>query len=413
MENGENPIKSVNENDLVSGNNNNYDYNKEEDLDVNKKFSAMSTFGNDFQINDLREREKRYKFLEDKNDNIINNEIKPESLNNKIELNEIITEFKEIKNQNLDDINEKKLKIESNYDKDVNLKVVNIAENLYDNYNDEDTIKFNDLLDADIIFNDDKKFKIHNIKSNFKFMNVLIDTMTRITNSKSQATLTKSANSSVSNKSDNSYPYSFRSQIEKYKRMNIIEWEFENCFQLEADIEYKETFGYSTYSCKLEKNKLILYNRRNIKSDNKKFDKSSLPKVVLNSNPILVLDFDFISVKTEIKTDVKTIKIEVIGAKKTFIFRIKDKILFEKFIHFLHFFVTNSKGYKKNLFNICMKSDFYKNLHITENAYKLNAKSGDIILFKGFEFPARCQRFITCENYGKVIIKLRSCCFIN
>jgi hypothetical protein len=39
--------------------------------------------------------------------------------------------------------------------------------------------------------------------------------------------------------------------------------------------------------------------------------------------------------------------------------------------------------------------------------FKEKAKTGDILIFKGFEFPARCQRFFTGAEYDHVALLIR------
>ena len=45
---------------------------------------------------------------------------------------------------------------------------------------------------------------------------------------------------------------------------------------------------------------------------------------------------------------------------------------------------------------------------MTEKEFSHRVKTGDILLFRGFDFPARCQRFFTQADYGKdILLKLK------
>ena len=37
---------------------------------------------------------------------------------------------------------------------------------------------------------------------------------------------------------------------------------------------------------------------------------------------------------------------------------------------------------------------------MTEKEFQEKAKTGDLLLFRGYEFPAKCQRFFTKAYYG-------------
>ena len=205
------------------------------------------------------------------------------------------------------------------------------------------------------------------------------------------------------------YLNSYRSYWEKFQRINFFEFEFENTFNLSCDVEYKEMIGFNTYRMKLNKNKLVLFNR--IPSNKNKgkykiyedqFKKTNMK--IIDQIPYLVLDFDFISCEVKVFSEKSLVEIYVFGSSKVFIFKIEERKLFELFIVYLHYFIGNSEGFKEKLFSIVLREDFYKNYFITESQFKNNAKTGDILIFKGFEITANCQRCITCENYGKLLI---------
>ncbi len=39
---------------------------------------------------------------------------------------------------------------------------------------------------------------------------------------------------------------------------------------------------------------------------------------------------------------------------------------------------------------------------MTEKDFAENAKTGDLLLFRGFELPGKCQRFFTQADYGNI-----------
>jgi hypothetical protein len=44
---------------------------------------------------------------------------------------------------------------------------------------------------------------------------------------------------------------------------------------------------------------------------------------------------------------------------------------------------------------------------MSSNQFYERSKSGDLLLFRGFEFPAKCQRFFTNSQYDHVALLVK------
>ena len=196
-------------------------------------------------------------------------------------------------------------------------------------------------------------------------------------------------------------------KFNKHKLQIRVEHEFNQLFMIETSIELKEGLFFKKYHMILKKNILILI------KEEAKLEQNMDIKL---KTPHLVFDFDFLTAACFVNSKNLTFIIKIIGTKKEFKFRLfqKNKELFIKVSQYLNYFIKQSKGNKEVMFNIVLRGDlFYKYFFLNEIDLTNSAKTGDILLFKGSEIASRCQRMLTCEDYGKLNNKLyiiRSCC---
>lgn len=189
----------------------------------------------------------------------------------------------------------------------------------------------------------------------------------------------------------------------KFRKNNDynIEEQFEENFKIECPVKYKSKI----YHLILRRHILILIDEK---------DKLNEIIELREKRPILILDFDFLSAFSFVDFKNFQFKINIVGYKNEFIFKIEnDKLLFTKLIVYLNFILSQSKGNKEIQMSTILRGDmFFKFYFLNENKLSKNARSGDILIFKGYECGSKCQRFFTCEDYGKIIIYIivRSCC---
>lgn len=189
---------------------------------------------------------------------------------------------------------------------------------------------------------------------------------------------------------------SYFSHLTKFRFQLQIEAEFEENFRIESSILFKEGFGFKKYKIVLKSNKLLLINPSNkFKSSNES------SQIMIEKNPWIILDFDFMSVSCY--TNALKQQFELVAPTGTkFLFQVegKDKTLYDRLIIYLNHIIQASKGFRDLLTSICFQSNFFKSYYMSELDFVHSARTGDILLFRGFEFPAKCQRMLTCEEYG-------------
>lgn len=272
---------------------------------------------------------------------------------------------------------------------------VNCLNNTNNNNNSNNVNNLNNMNSSQISKNQNNNNKNYFAIPNFSGNNILNQinkSLNTYLNNNHSATRSVNELNISNNDKTVSYVNSYRSYWEKYKELNYLEYEFDDSFTINLDIEYKETFGYYKYKAKLLKNKLLLYTFESFK--NNEGDKQ----------PYIILDFDFISATCDLVLETSSITINVLGYNKNFKFRIPgDKLLFEKFVFHLNYFIKQSRGHEEPLFSVCTRDNFFRLFFILEHDFKSKAKTGDLIIFNSYECCASCQRFITCENYGKFL----------
>ena len=124
-------------------------------------------------------------------------------------------------------------------------------------------------------------------------------------------------------------------------------------------------------------------------------------------HPILVLNFDLMSASISLNIESSEIIIYILSLKNIkFILKlpIKDDNFLQKIFITIQNSIINSRGYYINLFGVSVNKNFYKNYYISYNEFESKSKTGDILLFRGLEFPAKLQRCYTKNEYDHVAI---------
>ena len=134
------------------------------------------------------------------------------------------------------------------------------------------------------------------------------------------------------------------------------------------------------------------------------------------SHPIVSLDFDLISAHIVTFKSQKKFNIIILGSNnlekentKTIYFSMQntsDK-LFNEMIQLISKAIYLSRGFKYNLFEVSLRKYFYKDYFLKVNLFEEIAKTGDILLFRGFQKHSKCQRSFTGADYDHVALIVR------
>lgn len=174
-----------------------------------------------------------------------------------------------------------------------------------------------------------------------------------------------------------------------------------------TEIEYKQSTTFKTYRLILQGSKFVVLNTIAIPSKpNEEANLKAEPKKAEDIyHPIVNLDFNLLTANVTInKQGGSVFSIYILGSKQVFKFRIVNKEIFERTIFFINTAIKFSNGFKTNIIGISLRHNFYKNYFITERDFREKAKTGDMLLFRGFEFPAVCQRCFTGAMYDHVAL---------
>lgn len=127
-------------------------------------------------------------------------------------------------------------------------------------------------------------------------------------------------------------------------------------------------------------------------------------------HPILTLNFDLITAELELHKDKHSFIIYVLGSNTIFEFKLPPPSTNEMFNHIVLYIQTaimNSKGYNMNLIGISKRVNFYCDYYISLKDFETKAKSGDVLIFRGLEMNAKCQRCFTQADYDHVALLIR------
>jgi hypothetical protein len=134
------------------------------------------------------------------------------------------------------------------------------------------------------------------------------------------------------------------------------------------------------------------------------------------SHPIVSLDFDLISARIITFKSQKKFNIIILSSHdlnkentKTIYFSMQnssDKI-FNEIIKLISKAIYLSRGFKYNLFEVSLRKNFYKDYFLKNDVFEEIAKTGDILLFRGFQKHSKCQRGLTGADYDHVALLVR------
>jgi hypothetical protein len=127
-------------------------------------------------------------------------------------------------------------------------------------------------------------------------------------------------------------------------------------------------------------------------------------------NPILFLDFNLVTADFKINKNLYEIYLSVLSLENfTFTLKLEHKCqnLFKSLVIHLQRSILSSYGYYNNIFGCSLRKNFYKSYFIKFNDFENIAKTGDILLFKGFEKKAKFQRFFTKSEFDHIAILIR------
>ena len=124
-------------------------------------------------------------------------------------------------------------------------------------------------------------------------------------------------------------------------------------------------------------------------------------------HPILILNFNLISVSISTDIDNYELTLNILSLKKiSFTLKLpsKNKQLLQKIYITLQNSIITSFGYYINLFGVSINKNFFKYYYISYNEFEYKSKTGDILLFKGLNYPSKLQRCYTRNEYDHVAI---------
>jgi hypothetical protein len=134
------------------------------------------------------------------------------------------------------------------------------------------------------------------------------------------------------------------------------------------------------------------------------------------SHPLVSLDFDLISAHIITFKSQKKFNIIILGSNnlekestKTIYFSMENSSdkLFNEMIQLISKAIYLSRGFKYNLFEVSLRKYFYKDYFLKVDVFEEIAKTGDILLFRGFQKHSKCQRSFTGADYDHVALIVR------
>jgi len=102
------------------------------------------------------------------------------------------------------------------------------------------------------------------------------------------------------------------------------------------------------------------------------------------------------------------LKLRILGCDKNFFFKADSDEKFENFLVCLNFNIKNSRGGKENMVGVALRPIFYKHFFISESDYIKESKTGDLLIFKGFDCPSTCQRCLTGAEYDHIALLIKT-----
>ena len=169
-------------------------------------------------------------------------------------------------------------------------------------------------------------------------------------------------------------------------------------FAMTTNVWLKEGHKFKEYPCmKLENSAITILKK---KGGVNEFD---------TDNPVLYINFNQCTTSFKIDKKNKIVVLSVLSYKPTF-FTLKlptsDEV-YKTFITLLQTIIFTSKGRKTNLLGVSLRPYFHQNYFLSHLEFEKKAKTGDILIFRGFECPAKLQRCYTHSEYDHVALLIR------
>ena len=121
--------------------------------------------------------------------------------------------------------------------------------------------------------------------------------------------------------------------------------------------------------------------------------------------PIVSLNFDLVTAKLIYKKSRRSFKILVLGCDIDFEFdlsKTSSEEVYLQIVRLIQASISTSQGNAMNMIGVCLRPNFYNDYFISYHEFPSRAKSGDILIFRGLECPAKCQRCFTQADYDHV-----------
>jgi hypothetical protein len=178
----------------------------------------------------------------------------------------------------------------------------------------------------------------------------------------------------------------------------LFERKFDESFRLvTTSVEFKNGVFFQRVKLIIEANRLLCYpyNSENVEDPNE------------INQPLCVLDFNQVTAGIAINAKQNKFRVMVLGFPNGFKFKTSSKEIFENILIHLNHFIQTSLGKKSNLLGVSLRADFHKMYFMFEREFAEKARTGDLLIFRGFECPARCQRMFTGAHYDHVALLVR------
>lgn len=138
------------------------------------------------------------------------------------------------------------------------------------------------------------------------------------------------------------------------------------------------------------------------------FIKPEVPKPLDEFHPLVSLNFNLVTAKLTYNLMKQKFQIFVLGKDEPFKFESKLPMSeFQTLLKTIQTAIINSLGHSQNLIGVSLRKDFHLNYYITEKEFLSKVKTGDVLVFRGLECPAKSQRFFTRAEYDHVGLLLK------
>jgi hypothetical protein len=134
--------------------------------------------------------------------------------------------------------------------------------------------------------------------------------------------------------------------------------------------------------------------------------------IVDYNHPILFLNLNLLSCCYSINQHSLSFELHVLSSPHviTFQFRVpyNNNTIYQQIITLLRYLITGSRGYRANIMGVAIRSNFYKQFYMSEVEFQYKAKTGDVLIFRGYDCYSKLQRCLTRSQYDHVGIVIKS-----